>query len=420
MTYLNAIKYINAAREGISCDDTLARLLALVGNPQRRVKYLRLAGSNGKTVCAEMLCGVLERSGYLTGCLKMPIAEDMRENIRIGSKCIDMQDFANCTDIIKQAIATHNQELLSVEGEPARKPLEPTGAEVLLTVALMSFVGAHCEVAIIESDHCGNDPSRTLPPPFAAVICGTIPSSDTKQISRIRSYIGKGIEEIVSAPQDSEAYKIISDTCYAAGCRLTLPSRAEISVEKLTFKGCKFKYKGREYSINLCGRFQIMNAVLALEVIEMLIRRGFEIDHEAIEGGFESLRIPAKVEVVSIKPVMIIDSTHTPEAVKIVTESVAEFCEQMGKRVRLCVPSGALADVYVRELTSHGFFIESVICAAGERPADELLPVENYKTPKAAAKKCLAALDKDTSLMISGEYPFVSALRYELLALLGY
>lgn len=419
MTYLNAIKYINTAREGVNNDDTLVRLLALVGNPQKRIKYLRFAGSNGKTVCAQMLSSILERSTYRAGYLRMPVSEDMRQSIRIGNKTLEMSTFADCVDAIKHAVLEHNRAShTNLEGDVAQ--ILPTRSEILLVVALMCFVRFRCDLAIIESDHCGDDPSRVLPPPFAAVICGTIPSSDTAQISRIRSYICKGIEEIVSAPQDSEAYKIISDTCYAVNCRLNLPNRAQLTVRKLTFGGCEFTYKEKQYSLGLCGRFQVYNAMLALEVIEMLLRRGFEISHEAVALGLSSVRMPAKVEVVSINPVMIIDSTHTPEAVKIVMDSIAEFSDAMAKRVRLCVPSGALANVYAECLKEHGFVLDSVITRLDERPDDESVRTEVCKTAKQMAKKCLDGLDKSETLILTGDYPFVSAVRYELLSMLGY
>ena len=242
MTYLNAKKYIESAPDMLEASHSkIMELLKSVGEPHRKIKYLRLAGSNGKTVCAEMIREVIGRDGYKVGCLRMPLREEPRENICIGSSVISMDEFAEHVNTLKELSSTLD--------------FIPSKEELLLTVALLAFKRAECDLCIIESNHFGEDPSIVLPPPFAAIICGTIPSGDTAQISRIRSYICKGIQEIVSAPQNNEAYRIISDTCYSVNCRLTLPSRTAVEVDRLGLGGSIFRYKGRSYSLSLCGKF---------------------------------------------------------------------------------------------------------------------------------------------------------------------
>jgi folylpolyglutamate synthase/dihydropteroate synthase len=143
-----------------------------------------------------------------------------------------------------------------------------------------------------------------------------------------------------------------------------------------------------------------------LEVVEMLNRKGFPITDEALAKGFSSLTIPAKFEVISINPLIIIDSTHAPVAIGIVCDALADFCETHGKQIRLCLSDKKLADAYVTALTERGYSIESII--------------EPEKKAKAIAKKSLAELERNTILLISGDYPFVSTVRYELLGIMGY
>lgn len=413
MTYFNAVKFIRSAPQSSGDCNNLIAVLAGLGNPQKRIKYVRLAGSNGKTVCAEMLMSVLAGSGYTAGCLRMPAREDPRENVCIGNKAVSVEEFCDFVHQVKTEIENirKNSEEMS--------DFSLGSAEILLAVALLAFCKHHCDVCFIESDHFGSDPSVILPPPFAAVICGTIPSGDQHEISRIRSYICKGIEEIVSAPQDSDAYKIIFNTCYEINCRLTLPVRSEVEIVRLSLGGTEFLYKGERYSISLCGGFQVYNAVLALEVIEMLARKGFAIDHQSVVSGLGKLRIPAKVEVVSLRPLIIVDSTHTPVAVRTVCESILEIIGKTDKKVRLCLTDAELAKGYISVLEENGCRVSRVILAkeGGEELGRDVTIASGVK---ALVKESLDKLENDTMLIISGDYSFVNPIRYQLLATFGF
>ena len=413
MTYFNAVKFIRSS-EGAGDPKNLAELLARLGSPQRRIKYIRLAGSNGKTVCAEMLMSVLGRSGYNVGCLRMPAREDPRENVCIGAEPVSIEEFCQLTQQVKTEI-----EAIRHEADETAE-VSFGSADILLCVALLAFSKHHCDVCFIESDHFGADPSMLLPPPFAAVICGTIPSGDAHEISRIRSYICRGIEEIVSAPQDSDAYKIIFDTCYDINCRLTLPTRSELQIGRLSLGGAEFSYKGEDYSISLCGKFQVYNAVLALEVIEMLIRKGFAIDRQSIADGLVQLRIPAKVEVVSLRPLIVVDSTHTPVAVRTVCESIFEIIGQTERSVRLCLPNAELAKEYIAALAENGCKVEKVVLPCDENGEMPECDISLASVPKSFVKIALDGLDNNTILLISGDYLFVNPIRYQLLATLGF
>lgn len=401
MTYLNAQKYITAApSEPVA--GQLSALLSALGNPQRRLRYLRLAGTNGKTVCAEMLSAILKETEYTVGALRMPIRSEQRENVCINGTPISMSEFSSHMSEIKRII-TEQQLIL-------------TGNEMILAVALCAFRDAGCRFCLIECNHQGSDPSVSLPPPISAVICGTIPSDDASEISRVRSYISRGTEEVISAPQNPKAYRIISDICYSASCRLTLPTRTAVSVDRTTLRGVDFTYRGESYSLNVCGSFQVTNAVIVIEIVEMLERKGFAIGREAVRQGFANLKLPCKFEVISLSPLMIVDSTHTPVAIKTVCDSFAEFSGAIPSKVRLCLPDKETIDSYRAELSSRGFSTERVFTC--EPTEDGSVTV--CKNTKSMAKAALSELDKDTVLMVSGDHPFVSPLRYELLAIMGF
>ena len=100
MTHHNAIKFIqnapNEAPKDSSVSARIGRLLKALGNPQKRIKYIRLAGANGKTILARMLISILNKANIVNGCLSMPLYEELRDNIRINGDPISISGLTNC------------------------------------------------------------------------------------------------------------------------------------------------------------------------------------------------------------------------------------------------------------------------------------------------------------------------------------
>ncbi|MBO5883579.1 MAG: hypothetical protein J6Q78_04160 [Clostridia bacterium] len=418
MTYHNAVKFIKSSPEAVHSPqpfDRIKRLCDALGNPEKRIKYLRLAGSNGKTVCAEMLMSALSGSAVSAGCLFMPLREDIRENIRIGADNLSIDEVSFYITKIHDAIVEIRKK--DTENEASTDMFTPTRSEILLAFALLIFNDKHCSLCIIEGDHNGDDPSKFLPPPFAAIICGTIPSGDRHEITRIQSYITKGILEIISAPQDKKAFGVISATCASVNCRLSIPSKASMSVTSCTLGGTTFSYKGKEYSMGLCGKFQLSNAEVALETIEMLIRRGFSITYEDVKKGFASIRLKSKFEILSLNPIIIADSTHKAVAISTVCDSLLDFKSLTGNKICLCLPEGQIVGEYISSLEERGYNIQKIFTTA-THPEDPL--IFPCPTPKAMAKEALSFTTSDMILLISGQYDFTDKLRREILAKLNF
>lgn len=439
MTYHNAIKYVRLAPCEHEHDDKfehIRTLCAELGDPQKRLSFIRLAGSNGKTLCGGMLTSILKRTDITVGYLAMPIREDLKQNILISCLPLSMEETVHYTKEVALAVARINERRHSdwqtacsekIDGEsapPMPSPFVPTSSELLLAMALLAFRDKNCKICLIECDHTSSDPSHFLPAPFAAIICGTIPNGDRHEIARIRSYICRGIQEIVSAPQDPDAHRILADTCASVNCRLTLPLKSALEILRLSLRATEFSYKGQTYTLNLCGRFQVFNALIALETIEMLGRRGYAIPHEAIIEGLSSLQIHSKFEVISSMPCIIADSTHTPIAIRTVCDSMTEFRASTGNHVRLCLPSGELPAQYLSALEERGYTVEHLVLLASEDEEtptiDCDIPITVCKTPKQTAKQALAGLGKDGFLLISGHIRFTEKVRYEILSLLGF
>ncbi len=436
MTYHNAVKYILKAPS--ECADTSpgARLRSLwetLEQPQKSLRYLRLAGNNGKTSCASMLVSVLKNSSYNVGCLILPIHEEVRENILIGGVPLSFEEFSSYVERVYKTVISMNKEIartneknLLVAPEDTTNPLPIpevilTKHEILLTAALLAFRARGCQFAIIESAHTAADPTRFLPAPLVAAICGTIPQNDPKEIQRIRAYVCAGVREIVSTPEDQESYQILSELCASVNCRLTIPTRSALEIEKLSLGGSDFSYKGMRFRLNLCGQVHVANAMVTLEILEMLSRHGFSLSYDQIFSGLKQLKLPAKFEILSSSPIIIADSAHSSVSVAASCDELERFLPLTGNKIRLFLPSLALAKQYTEHLTKKGYEIKQILIPSDhEAPAELDVPLHVFHKLRDAITLALGELKKDEILLISGNYPFAASVRYELLNRLGF
>ncbi len=413
MTYLNAKKYVAALPRRLSEDtpSALGPVLRLCGEPQRNLPYLRLTGSNGKTICAELLLSVYDGSAYRVGYLSSPRLDDPRQAIRIGSCPIAMERFASLCDRLRKLLA-------ALPGDKALHAPMLTQSEYFLCLALLYFAEEGVHFYMVESDPSLPDMTQPLSPPFAAVICGTIPHTNRTQIRGIRQGIRHGIREIVSAPQNSAAYATIADTCAAIHCRLTLPARAKILPLRLTLRSTSFSYLDKEYSLGLCGSFQITNATVALETLFMLGRMGFPVDDGQIARGFARISLPCKFEVLSVSPTIIADSTHAPVAIETVCASMAEFQDRIGRSIRLCLPDGPLVPLYTEALGRLGFDVTRFLLLSDRTDSDG--HVFRFEKEKELVRAALCSISPDEILLISGPGTFSARIRHEILKELSF
>ena len=238
---------------------------------------------------------------------------------------------------------------------------------------------------------------------------------------RIKNYIKRGTNEIVSAPEDPRAYKVISDTCASINCRLSVPVRSSLTLKQLSLLGSRFVYGSEEYRLSLCGRFQTTNAITAIETFKLLRRNGYNIPLSAEKQGLAKVKIPARFEVISVLPTIIADSTYKAEAVETVCESLFDFSETTGRDIALCLPPDiALIKKYLEMLGVRGYRIGELftVCDDEEKEKDLFgslgeITLTAAKNSKALVKLISPKLSSERALLISGPYDFTSAIRLE-------
>lgn len=442
MTYHNAVKYILTAPSKNGAAESFERinlLSARLGSPHRHIKYVRFGGSNGKTVCQTMLSRILSESNIKVGSLLMPAYDDPRENILVCDTPLSMQDTVRYVSKIAETVSALKAEIESFKNDDSivetdipetvisgKISIEPTKNEIIFLMALLAFSENGCGICLIECDHNGADPTKMLDPPFSTVICGTIPGENTKETYRIRSYLQRGISEVVSAPQNGETYKIISAACARINCRLSVPTRSQLEITRLSLGGSEFSYRGEKYSLGLCGRFQIHNATTVIETVRMLERAGYKTDASAIRRALSSVSVRSKFETLSIFPTIIADSTHKSEAVDTMCDTLVDFRQQTGNKLCLCIsPDKELMAQYVKSLNTHGYDLKEIIVATDKEDFDPSgMDIDTKITVipsfRAVAKSVVSDAKESGFVLITGDAKTADAVRKEVLRLLEF
>ena len=203
---------------------------------------------------------------------------------------------------------------------------------------------------------------------------------------------------------------------------MSMPQKA--TVISLNLGGTKFTYKGNDYTLRICGRFQVTNAILAIEAATVLLRNGYKIEQSHIVRGLQKTALPSKFEILSVSPTIIIDSTYAPIAIETVCDSMEELKQFTGNRVRLCLTTEELCEQYEIALKSRGYEIESIISLPSPYAEDSEEKIYDdatiCKTPKSAAKTALSDLSPNLTLLVSGRTNLSEKIRYEILSILGF
>lgn len=282
-------------------------LLERMGNPQNRLKFIHVAGSDGKGSTCAMLSHIFTKAGYRTGLYISPYVVDFRERIQLNNEMIPPEELARSTAAVKE-----HWDALDALGEP------PTEFEVVVAVAMDYFLRSACDLVILEVGMGGRfDATNVIATPLCSVI--THISLDHME------YLGDTLEQIafekcgiikaggvtVSYPkQDAEALAVIMERCAEEGNELYRPNHAEMLRADLF--GSDFCYGEETFHVPLPGPHQIWNAVTAIETARAVSRRGFPITPEQLQNGIASTRFPSRIEVLGREPLVLLDGGHNP------------------------------------------------------------------------------------------------------------
>ncbi len=311
-----------------------SELLSKMSDPHKRLRFIHIAGTNGKGSTSAMLAGILQAAGLTTGLYTSPYISHFSERMRINGKPI--------TD----------EELASVTGFCAPFALEmedrPTEFELVTSIAMKYFARGNCDVVVLETGMGGRLDSTNV---IEASLCSVITNigldhtrelGDTveKIAAEKAGIIKKGCPTVVYELPEN-VMDVISGRCREMFSSLTVADFDELRTISDSRKGQVFSYKEfKNLELPLLGVHQLKNAAVALEVIKVLRSQGYNISGDAVRQGLLETEWPARFEIISENPFFVVDGGHNPQCAETVRDNLLKYFPDM-KRVILF---GVLAD----------------------------------------------------------------------------
>ncbi len=359
MTVQQAIDYINDHtwsqwRLGL---ERTRELLARLGDPQKKLKFVHVAGSNGKGSTCAMLERILREAGYRTGFFPSPYIEDFRERIQVCGEYITEEALCEITNTVRvQADAMEDH---------------PSQFELITAIGMVYFAREQCDMVILEVGLGGEfDATNVIDAPEAAVITHIglehteYLGNTLAEIARTKSGIIKSGSDVVLYENEQEVMDVVTEICRERGCPLHIARFGAIEPLEASLAGQTFRYRGAVYSLPLLGEYQLHNAATVLAVVEVLRKRGFAVPEGAVAAGFANVRWPARFEVLSTDPLFILDGGHNPQCAEALAESLAKYVPE-----KVVFLMGVLADKdYGKILDLITPFAEEFVCVTPDSP----------------------------------------------------
>lgn len=339
MNYIESVNYIHSLlkfgiRPGLNGMDALLHLL---GEPHKDLKFVHVAGTNGKGSTSTAISNVLIEAGYKVGLYTSPYVTDFLERVQYNGNPVDSEVFANSVTKVKEFV-----EILENQGT------EITEFEALTASAFMCFKALACDVVVLEVGLGGRlDATNVIDTPLVNVI--TSLSIDHSAI------LGNTIEEIAfekcgtikqngtvvsSFGQDEKALKVIEETCCERNNILIVPDETNLKIVDSDIFGVEFLYENNLYKTSMAGFHQVKNMTCVIEACQIL-KKYFDISQENIFNGIKKTILPARVEVVSKKPLVILDGGHNEDGAKAFYNGVSPYLDKYNK---VYVVAGMMAD----------------------------------------------------------------------------
>ena len=334
MTITEAIEYINAHtwsqwKLGLSRTEELLRLL---GNPQKQLRFVHVAGSNGKGSTCAMVERILREAGYVTGFYPSPYIEDFRERIQVCGEYITEEALCRITARVRDAAD-------SMEDHPSQ-------FEIITAIGLLYFAEKNCNIVVLEVGLGGIfDSTNVIDAPEVAVITN-IGLEHTEYLGNTLAEIAgnkcgiiKSGADVVCYENAAEVMDVVRRVCEEKGCPLHIARYSRILLIEKGLEGQTFRFlhdqapasqdiaisADEPLRLGLLGEYQLHNAATALTIVEALRGRGWKIPQEAVCQGLAEVRWPARFEVLSRHPLFILDGGHNPQCAEALAESLREY-----------------------------------------------------------------------------------------------
>ncbi len=420
MTYEQALDFIHSRnlfgkKAGLH---GITRLLELMGNPQQNMRFVHVAGTNGKGSTTTLIASALQAAGYRTGKFISPFILNFRERIQVDGQLIPEEALVSCTEFVKEF-----SDQMEQEGEA------PTEFEVVTAVALEWYRRQNCDYVVLEVGIGGRfDPTNIIDVPLVSVITSisydheAILGDTLTAIAFEKAGIIKPGGITVSYPsQDPEALAELMRIAAERENTFVVGNRQSAEVLSSDLFGTRIRYGGLTLTVPLLGEHQVDNAITAIEALRVLRdHRGVRLPDEAIVAGIEAVSFPARFEILCRDPLIILDGAHNPSGLEMLGRSLSVLGDREVVAILGASKGKRVADA-LNLVLPH---CREVICTAASYdrkalPVDELLEQLLPVAPNAVAapsreeafEMALKACKNDDVILIFGSLYLASDMR---------
>lgn len=316
----------------------MRELLRLLGNPERELKIVHVAGTKGKGSTCALIASIVQKAGYRVGMFTSPHLHRIEERFRVnGAPCLP----GELTDLVRQ-IRPAVEKMDDQSGERDG----PTYFELTTAIAFLHFRLRNCELAILEVGLGGRLDSTNVCVPLVSVIT-SISFDHTRQLGNTLAQIAtekagiiKPSIPVVSGVEQDEPRQVIERIAEARKAPLTQYQR-DFRVERIrrnqqghpSFdmvlpQPTQDDRKLHDVKLGLLGEHQVANSAIAIEVCRLLSKHRFTIDEPAIRAGLEAVECEARVEVVNAKPLVVLDAAHNIASIESLVEAIYPFLDR--------------------------------------------------------------------------------------------
>ena len=325
MNERQAMEYIEqvSSRGIVPGLDSIRELCRRLGDPQKSLCFVHIAGTNGKGSVSAYIASVLQLAGYKVGRYISPVIFEYRERIQVNGRMITRKALCQGMERIKEVCD-------AMVGEGLH---QPTPFEIETALGFLYFLEKACDIVVLETGMGGLLDATNVVENTVAAVFTSISRDHMKflgntleEIAEQKAGVMKSGCAVVSAAQEPAVLKVLYRRAEELGCTVTVADPEKMSQVCYGLERQRFDYDPyKKMEITLAGRYQVENASLALEAVDALGQRGFPVTEEQLRRGMRNAQWPGRFSIIKKHPIFIVDGAHNEDAAKRLAESITFY-----------------------------------------------------------------------------------------------
>lgn len=398
-----AMQFINSFGKSGKRVEDLSRfqyLMDRLGNPQDSLRFVHVAGTNGKGSTVRMIARALIQTGYRTGEFTSPFMLCYNDRIRVNGENISDEEIAEIVPEIMNAVRY-------------REDAGYSQFEITTALAFIWFKRIGCDVVVLETGVGGLlDCTNIIKAPYATVITSisydhtALLGNTIYEIATQKAGIIKQGSTVIMAPENPpEAQSVIRHKAALCGDRLIVPDLDRVTVENCDFSGNTFRYKGTLYRTKMMGAHQIINAVTAIETLNVLREQGFSLSDLNIYDGVRLAEVTARCQLIGTKPLILVDGAHNPAGMR----AFADIVKGIPNYPKVLVIGMLEEKDFEKTIREIAPYADGAVCVDGFHPKSvfsgklqSMFNVSYYETVENSLKKAVGMAGENGLVMVCG------------------